>query len=252
MAADPGRLEIGEVGKCGQDRVEGGLFDGGDRARLARQRGLPLVGAVELRENVGSDPLEGVDDGRVVRAPAPRAQPLPRVVAQHDRQIDVSRHQREPHRERNRIAREPHGIALPVPALVRVGEGFDDRLPDARASGQHDGDLAVRGQRAFRALRIGERACDEAPPQRRLAGATLRTNRPIISRPEPIRIGAIAALMARSSPPTMVAVSAASDVQPRKRRSANWWTVRTSSGSHPISSARAAAIVQVRSAWPGG
>ena len=85
MAADPGRLEIGEVRERGQDGVEGGRLDDGDRTRLARQRALPLVGAVELRKHVGAHPLEGLDDGRVIRPPPARAQPLARVVAEHDR-----------------------------------------------------------------------------------------------------------------------------------------------------------------------
>ena len=171
MTAHPGRLEIGEVGECGQDRLDGGRLDGRNGARLARQRSFPLVGAVELREHVGSHPLEGVDDGRVVRPPAARAQPLARVVAQHGREIDVSRHQRDPHRERDRVAREPRRIALPIPALVGVCEGVDDRLLDARARRQHDSHLAVRGQRTVGAFRIGERARDQAKaPQRRLPG----------------------------------------------------------------------------------
>ena len=63
MAADPGRLEVGEVGEGGEDRIEPVRPDGGHGLRLARQRGLPLVPAVERGEDVGSYPLEGLDDG---------------------------------------------------------------------------------------------------------------------------------------------------------------------------------------------
>ena len=53
------------------------------------------------------------------------------------------------------------GYPFPSQRYVRVGEGVDDRLLQTDASGQHGGDLAMRGQRTLPALRIGERSGDE-------------------------------------------------------------------------------------------
>ena len=131
-------------------------------------------------------------------------------------------------------------------------EGVDDRLLQAGASGQHGADLAVRGQGTFRAFRIGEPPGHEPQAAHRgWPGATLRTNRPSISRPEPMTTGAIAAMRPGRRHRRCGGLRRVGRA-PRKRRSANWWTVRTSSGPHPIASARAVAIVHVRSAWPSG
>ncbi len=76
-------------------------------------------------------------------------------------EIGVPRHDGDAYRQRDRVAFESVGVPLPVPALVGMGEGVDDRLLQTDASGQHGGDLAVRGQRALPALRIGEPPSDE-------------------------------------------------------------------------------------------
>ena len=171
MAADPGRLEVGEVGECGQNDIEPVGPDGGDGFRLTSQRGLPLVPAVELGEDVESDPLEGIDHRRVVRPPSSFAHPLVWVGVESGCEIGVSRHGGDAYRQRYGGPFESVGIPLPVPALVGVGEGVDDRLLQTDASGQHGADLAVHGQRAFSGLRIGEPASDEPQsPHPGLAG----------------------------------------------------------------------------------
>ena len=47
VAADPRRLEVGEVGERREDGVEPVRRDGRHRHRLRLERGLPLVGAPE-------------------------------------------------------------------------------------------------------------------------------------------------------------------------------------------------------------
>lgn len=156
VAADPGRFEVGEIGEGGEHRIERVRPDGGHRFRLGRQGGLPLVCLVEIDAHVGSHPLEGLDHRGVVRSARSLAHPLPGVVAQHGCEVGVPSHRDDAYRQGDLVALEPGGVPLSVPALVGMGEGVDHRRLQTGASGQHGGDLAVRGQRPFVALRIGE------------------------------------------------------------------------------------------------
>ncbi len=117
-----------------------------------------------------ADPRDGVDDRRVVGAPAPLRQPVARVQPQPARQVDVPRDGRDPDGERDRVAREPRRRPLPVPALVRMPQRVDDGRLEAGAGSEHGGDLAVDGQGI--AAQVGEPPRHEPDAAKRgLAGA---------------------------------------------------------------------------------
>ena len=138
------------------------------RSGLARQRGLPLVTAGKLREDVRPGALERLDDRRIVGPAASLPRPRACVLALRGREVCVSRDHRDAYRQWDGLTREPGREPLPVPALVRVGERLEDGLRQADATSQHDADLAMGRQRALRALRVREPAGDqhEAPPAR--------------------------------------------------------------------------------------
>ena len=195
MTADPRRLEVGEVGERGKCGIHRARLDGGRRPRLAGEGGLPLVGAVERGEDVRPDPLERIDDRRVVPPAAPLAQPPARIVARSGSQVGVPRRHDHADGHGDRVARQPGRVPLPVPALVRVGERLDDRRLEADPAREHRADLAVRGQRPCPALRVGEPAGDEPQPtQARLPGSDAADVPREKLAGEPATTGAIAAL----------------------------------------------------------
>ena len=153
MAADPRRLEVGEVGEGREHRIETFGPDGREGLRLGGQHALPLVLGLASRGGVANLP-ERLDDRRVVRPTAPPAQPFARVRALHGRQVGVPGHHDHTNGERDRVALEPRGEALPVPPLVGMSESVDDRLAQARTAREHRPDLAVRRQRARHAFRV--------------------------------------------------------------------------------------------------
>jgi hypothetical protein len=50
-------------------------------------------------------------------------------------EIGVPRHDGDPYCERDGVSFESVGVPLPVPALISMGEGVDDRLLQTDASG---------------------------------------------------------------------------------------------------------------------
>src|SRR5699024_9898422 len=141
MAPYPGRFEVREVGERGEQRIERLRFDRGHRFGLSRQRCLPLIPSLEVGEDVSADPLEGVDDGRVVGATPPPAYPLASVLTEPGCEIGVPCDHDDTHGEWDRVALESRGPALPVPAFVGMGEGVDDRWPETDPFGEHGADL---------------------------------------------------------------------------------------------------------------
>ncbi len=179
MAADPWRLEVGEVRERGENVVEPVRLDGRRAPGLSGESSLPLVAAGERREDVRSGALERLDDRRIVRPAASLPRPGAGVLALRGREVRVSRDHRDAYRQWDGLTREPGREPLPVPALVRVGERLEDGLRQADAASQHDADLAMGRQRALRALRVCEPAGNEpeAPPAG-LAGRDAAHERP--------------------------------------------------------------------------
>jgi hypothetical protein len=152
------RFQIGKVGGGTECVFELGRIDRDDRLRLGVvHRGIWVVA------NLGQPPLsvtsEGIDDRRVIGTPASIREHLrggqpTRLARPH---LGIASDGHDPDCDGHVLARQPGGLALPVPTFVGMAECvlYGVRQPEAR--GEPRRDLAMARQTAVPGLRIRQR-----------------------------------------------------------------------------------------------
>ena len=118
------RLQVDEVRDREQRGVEAPALERDGEYRLGLDHGVPRHDRVEPVEQRGRLGVDEVAEGRVELAAAPFPHERPRALDAADavRDLDELAELREPRCERDRLAAELPGPALPVPHLVGRAE----------------------------------------------------------------------------------------------------------------------------------
>ena len=163
MAAQPRRLDVGEVGDGSQRCNEPVRSDHRHRYRLGIKDRLAQIVA-ELAQPTLPSLGHDVDHGRVVAVTAPTGEHLdrrrPPLLAGPQLHVPSDRH--HPHRHRHLVTGQPSRLTVTVPALIGVRQRLTHRDIQPDPGRQAGPDLTMLRQAARRRPWIGKRPHD--PP----------------------------------------------------------------------------------------